>query len=631
MRYSTGNPVGPDGSSSPFDLHDNAGIIDLLLTGPLAEYLDRLGVPLKSWRGIMQQVTDYLIAQGYESVYLTYGPGVVVERQTQLVQRSGELYRVMNAADIPLTLTGTWATDAPKLQAVGDAALRQALALIAGAGMVGFGQSETYSAGTVGSQLKALAQVITDEIEGVEQQIQDLDGSQISYTQATGARGDLVSTALNFLGRSGKEGIFVTPASLGHRAGILAYRVTAGGRAELISDLRKYYAPGAFVDPYTVGATGLKAYFVKPGGSDAAAGTDWATALASVTTALAKADVDVVFIGAGVYVTGKHLGVYAGTRNVSLQAIGGDVIFVSAPAISQVWSSTAAPNVFKRTTADAVTGVVAVDYRDEYGMPYVLTRRASVGDVIANNGSWFYDGAAVNISLPDGAAPVTDRVLYYMGTAMRVTAPNVKFHQRGISYVGGTAGAFSARTGNASTSIVSEKCKFTGQPSADAYQIKDVGMSIAIDCIGGKSGNDCFNYHSLSGLTPHFIEVNCVGVEGIAAGTGNGSTAHEDVIGIRIGCDYGKCGGPGWADVNDAKTYNAGITSRDNGPSSTAYGVVGQANDKVGAGVMMWIHACTIGGNAAQDIAAKDGAQIFVRDTFYGSSLTETGGTITSF
>jgi hypothetical protein len=58
---------------------------------------------------------------------------VEVERQTQLVQRDGELYRVRNVADIPLTLTGTWGTDAPKLQAVGDYALRQALALPNGA------------------------------------------------------------------------------------------------------------------------------------------------------------------------------------------------------------------------------------------------------------------------------------------------------------------------------------------------------------------------------------------------------------------------------------------------------------------------------------------------------------------
>lgn len=143
MRYNTGNPVGPDGSSDPRDLYDNAGIIDLLLTGPLGEQLNRLGVPLKSWLGIMQQVTDYLIAQGYESVYLIYGAGVVVQRQTQLVERSGELYRVMNAADIPLTLTGNWATDAPKLQAVGDAALRQALAAIGGAAMVNTSTGES--------------------------------------------------------------------------------------------------------------------------------------------------------------------------------------------------------------------------------------------------------------------------------------------------------------------------------------------------------------------------------------------------------------------------------------------------------------------------------------------------------
>lgn len=155
MRYNTGNPVGPDGSSSPFDLHDNAGVLDLLLSGPLGEYLNRLGVPLKSWVGIMQQVTDYLIDQGYESVYLAYGAGVVVQRQTQLVQRSGELYRVVDESDIPLTLTGTWATDAPKLQAVGDAALRQALASPAGAEMVRHGT-------------KTVAEELTEHTQGIQ-------------------------------------------------------------------------------------------------------------------------------------------------------------------------------------------------------------------------------------------------------------------------------------------------------------------------------------------------------------------------------------------------------------------------------------------------------------------------------
>ena len=126
-QNNTGNPIGEYGSDAPEDLIDNTQNFDFALNGDEDTWETRLGKLNKSWKGLQQQVTDYLIAQGYESVYLTYGASIVVLRQTQLVQRSGELYRVMNASDIPLTLTGTWATDSPKLQAVGDAALRQAL------------------------------------------------------------------------------------------------------------------------------------------------------------------------------------------------------------------------------------------------------------------------------------------------------------------------------------------------------------------------------------------------------------------------------------------------------------------------------------------------------------------------
>lgn len=163
MRYNTGNPVEPSGSSDPRDLYDTSAIADLLVNGPLGEYLSRLGVPLKSWRGIMQQVTDHLIAQGYESVFLAYAAGVVVQRQTQLVQKDGELYRVKFSADIPLTLTGVWATDAAKLQAVGDVVLRQQLASSTGATKVGRG------AGTVESALAAIESVNSTQ----NNQIQD--------------------------------------------------------------------------------------------------------------------------------------------------------------------------------------------------------------------------------------------------------------------------------------------------------------------------------------------------------------------------------------------------------------------------------------------------------------------------
>lgn len=144
MRYSTGNPVGPDGSSSPFDLHDNAANIDVWANDrSRMTWPDRLGVSRKTWAGLEQQVTDYLIAQGYESVYLAYGAGVIVERQTQLVQKDGELYRVADAEDLPLTLSGDWTADAAKLQAVGDQALRQLLSSPGGDNLVRHDSSET--------------------------------------------------------------------------------------------------------------------------------------------------------------------------------------------------------------------------------------------------------------------------------------------------------------------------------------------------------------------------------------------------------------------------------------------------------------------------------------------------------
>jgi hypothetical protein len=141
MTYNTGNPIG---STAPKDLYDNARNLDLFANGSNTTYPDRLGVTRKSWAGLEQQVTDYLIAQSYESVFLPYNGGVVVQRQTQLVQRNGELYRVMNVFDVPLTLSGVWATDTPKLQAVGDAAIRQGLAdVLNGDAMIGVKQPYT--------------------------------------------------------------------------------------------------------------------------------------------------------------------------------------------------------------------------------------------------------------------------------------------------------------------------------------------------------------------------------------------------------------------------------------------------------------------------------------------------------
>ncbi|MFV0891272.1 sialate O-acetylesterase [Pseudomonas kurunegalensis] len=67
MRYNTGNPVGPDGSSSPFDLHDNAGNLDLAMNSGATEWIDRTGEQRPTMVGLEQRL-DEVIAGSADSV-----------------------------------------------------------------------------------------------------------------------------------------------------------------------------------------------------------------------------------------------------------------------------------------------------------------------------------------------------------------------------------------------------------------------------------------------------------------------------------------------------------------------------------------------------------------------------------
>lgn len=139
MRYNTGNPVEPDGSSDPRDLFDNAGIIDLFVTGESPSYVDRLGRNRKSLVGMEQDFSNFLINSGFEPIHLVYvdGQPLTVSRPSQLIDRAGKSYRVKFTASFPVALTGTWATDLTKLAEVVDQALRQDLAAAEGYDQIG--------------------------------------------------------------------------------------------------------------------------------------------------------------------------------------------------------------------------------------------------------------------------------------------------------------------------------------------------------------------------------------------------------------------------------------------------------------------------------------------------------------
>ncbi|KYC26091.1 SGNH/GDSL hydrolase family protein [Pseudomonas sp. ABFPK] len=149
MRYNTGNPVGTDGSSSPFDLHDNSANIDLFANGDEPAYPDRLGQLRKSISGMESEFdsaqaeraaefdasqqdkedrfNDFLVSSAYQFIG-EYASGLVVSEYNQIFQKDGQFYRASPSTALPYTTTGTWASESSKFIPVGDAALRQELA-----------------------------------------------------------------------------------------------------------------------------------------------------------------------------------------------------------------------------------------------------------------------------------------------------------------------------------------------------------------------------------------------------------------------------------------------------------------------------------------------------------------------
>lgn len=139
--YFTKNPLG---STSPYDLFDNAQNFDIAVNSITeAIWKDRFGNDRKTYWGMEQQFSAQLLSQeqrfnlfiqnsGYKVIGdYTEGPLTITE-YNQLIRYDGELWKLTAATDIPFTTTGTdsasWVNDSTHFVSIGDAVLRQNLA-----------------------------------------------------------------------------------------------------------------------------------------------------------------------------------------------------------------------------------------------------------------------------------------------------------------------------------------------------------------------------------------------------------------------------------------------------------------------------------------------------------------------
>lgn len=477
-----------------------------------------------------------------------------------------------------------------------------------GAGMVGYKDELTYPPGTVGSQLKTLE----NEIESLEGEIENV---RLLPSPRGGNLADHVRTGIAALGQTSRSGVYKT-ASMGHALGQLNYAKLSTGRVQLLTDLSGSYPAGAF-DP--INSPGLTVYYVDPIlGADPVSGTpngrSWAAAYKRVSTALAQANCDVVICRGGVFykidsVGQQGLTTYTTSRDVAIIAVGKPAVFTTARDVT--WSPNATYPIVAQSssTGGTITKVLDAARLDGDGDYFELTKVASLAVCAITAGSWYFESNVVYVN-PLSGRTADASILALRSANQRVSAPNIKFYQKNIHYIAGAGGSFSARDA-AGTVVISEDCKFSRNYLGDAYQIKDVALSIAIRCIAAKCENDGFNYHALNGISPSFIEIDCVGYGNMSPGTGNGSTSHENCRGIRFNGVYFNNAGPGVVDVGTAKTYNAGGMSFNN----TTYGL--QATEQA----EMWLDGFVCSGNGLDDIIATVNGILHYRDAWAGREV----------
>jgi hypothetical protein len=130
MTYNTGNPVP---SRDPRDLIDNAESFDIRVTSrSVRSTPDRLGVPRKTWHGMEQDFAEFLAASGYQFLG-EYAPGIQVTAYNQVVRSGGEFWRAAADTSLPYVTTGSGIPEGGAFVSVGDATLRQDLAIGASA------------------------------------------------------------------------------------------------------------------------------------------------------------------------------------------------------------------------------------------------------------------------------------------------------------------------------------------------------------------------------------------------------------------------------------------------------------------------------------------------------------------
>lgn len=325
-----------------------------------------------------------------------------------------------------------------------------------------------------------------------------------------------------------------------------------------------------------------KTYYVdNVNGLDSNDGLTMNTPFKTIKHAIAQSDVLEIIAKGGLYRAAEAFELNKIlTKSIKLKSYDDSYILLVHDHCGAYSWNIESENCYKTSRSQAVR-ILDMTRSDDEGDYFKYTRKANVSGVISNPGTFYTDDATstLYINTIDGRIPDKNLIFGY-------EAWDLLNFQTGYLYLENVklfGGARPMVVGGNSTewaTLLAKNCEF-------AYGINP-NLGNGLNTLGGdaflkrckayKNRRDGFNYHQDDAKTRsgYFIEDNCIGRHnglGDSNNSNNGTTAHDNCIGIRINGLYFECQGPTVADVNNSKSYNVGVCAYDNkNPSVEKFG-----------------------------------------------------------
>lgn len=368
-----------------------------------------------------------------------------------------------------------------------------------------------------------------------------------------------------------------------------------------------------------------KAYYVTKTGNDGAAGTSWGAALRNVYTAVQKADVDIIYIGTGVYDRGDGWQGIDLVRSCSIYGVG-DVTLTGHQS-GLPWAQNGTYPAVWQATRSNTQGVFDAAALDAYGDYSKLTLQTSVSDVNANPGSWYIDGSNVVYVRTSNSRQADANVLVMLNAYNVDCVGNITVYLENLKVYGGSNCVRHQSNGAAQTpKLYALNCRFKYATAGNGITLLGVDTAIFDNCESAACSGDGYNYHVQNSIVPHSAEFNCIGRDNGASGDDdNGSSMHDGGSVVRVNGSYYRNKGPNVVDSAHLESWNLGGLAHTSQASSA--GARYNFNAAGGSGVT-WCDR-TVGYGSDYDYVANTGCTLHRRRCI--GSITGGAGTVDEY